>query len=183
MRHSRRLPGAPCQNSCRRRTFRRRQHSTALNTTLRVAIGPGLAALVIVTAGVGAAFLLNTVSFIGVIVRGCVLEASDSQADHPTRNRNGRHHSGNPLRSLLTGHPHFADLLGWRWMSTSWPPNQCKSRGRRLFMTVFQRPRTPLYIATRFPTPGPSPAALVPSCLRASEESIPDAYQKQPTKS
>ncbi len=32
------------------------------------AIGPGLAGLVIVTAGIGAAFLLNTVSFIGVIV-------------------------------------------------------------------------------------------------------------------
>jgi MFS family permease len=32
------------------------------------AIGPGLAGLVIVTAGVGAAFLLNVVSFIGVIV-------------------------------------------------------------------------------------------------------------------
>jgi MFS family permease len=32
------------------------------------AIGPGLAGLVIITAGVGAAFLLNTVSFIGVIV-------------------------------------------------------------------------------------------------------------------
>jgi MFS family permease len=70
------------------------------------AVGPALAGFVIAFAGIGTAFLLNTLSFFGVILVVARLEASRRQANHAAGNGNGCNCSGDSVCPLLTGSSH-----------------------------------------------------------------------------
>src|SRR5246127_740214 len=61
------------------------------------AVGPGLAGLVIAAAGAGFAFLINTVSFIGVIFVVARWKRPIHKRDDATGNSHGRHRGGNPV--------------------------------------------------------------------------------------
>ena len=92
------------------------------------AVGPGLAGMIIAIAGVGTAFLLNAISFFGVIVAIARWKRVIRQRTTPPETVAGRYGGGNPVYPLLARHSQPADSLGVRPILCRGPHRPAASR-------------------------------------------------------
>jgi hypothetical protein len=75
------------------------------------AVGPGLAGLLIAAAGVGSAFLLNAVSFVGAILFIARWKRPLRKRTAPPETLRGTTVARDSLRPLLAANPHFVGSL------------------------------------------------------------------------
>jgi MFS family permease len=73
------------------------------------AIGPALAGFVIAFIGVGAAFAINTLSFLGVIVAVARWRRAVVKRATPAESVSGCHRCRYPLRAILSGDPCYSE--------------------------------------------------------------------------